>query len=195
MAAGPDGVHCADPGPDRRVLLARAAPATGARMVAHKQRRRLGNGRLLRRLHGERAAPRHANRPCRPQAHLSPRRRPHDRRSPAVCRRSRRLLVRVGVPRADRHRLGRDVHDRPQVACGPGRCPNDVARDRRPCRQHRYLWRAVICHGRPAGRTFRMALGVPRGGAQRARCLGHDRGGRPTPTAGNIETRRRRPPL
>ena len=132
-------------GSDRRVLLAGAAARDGGALAAEQQRGRLDHGRLLRRIHARRAGAGHADR---------------SGRSRSVSISSASPLTVAGHAlfaafadgfwsalrgaRLDRHRLGRDLHDRPQAARRQGRRKTAVARDGRARGEHRHLRRALV---------------------------------------------------
>ena len=90
----------------------------------------------------------------------------------------------------DRHRLGRNLHDRPQAARRQGGRENPVARRGRPRREHRHLGRALLCVRRPARAGGRLALRLRCGGLQRRGRVAHHcaRGAAP----GRAEPNRRR---
>ena len=106
--------------------------------------------------------PRHAHRSHRRQARLSRWRRRDDPRARSVrCARGW-LLVRVHRARADRHRLGRNVHDRPQAACRQGGRQNTVPRSGGARREHRRFRCPVLRVRRLAGQRGRLAVCVCR---------------------------------
>ena len=96
-------------------------------------------------------------------------------RARAVCRLGGRLLVRLRGAQPDRHRLGRNLHDRPQAARRQGGRQNAVARCGRARREHRHLRRALLCVRRSARARRRLALRLRGGGLQRRGRVAHHR--------------------
>ena len=146
-------------------------------MGADEQRSRLDHGGVLWRLHPGGAGIGDAHRPCRCKVRIPLRRRHDGCRAPAVRTLCGRILVCDGGARADRRRLGRNVHDRPQASGRPRRRQTAVARDGGPRGEHRCFRRAVFCLCRSHREHRRMARSLhcrerqcrPRGTACRLR--------------------------